>query len=55
MEVSTVTSLGGLLFIVAIGALIYFAMEKGGGSCSSGPDHDKDQGGDNEHPKGGCC
>ena len=44
-------SLGSLLFIVAIGALIYFAMEKGGGG---GHNEDKEQGTD-EHPRGGCC
>jgi hypothetical protein len=49
MEVNTMMSLGSLLFIVAIGALIYFAMEKGGGH-----NEDKEQGTD-EQPRGGCC
>ena len=48
-------SLGSLLLIVAIGALIYFAMKKGCGCCGGGGhNEDKEQGTD-EQPRGGCC
>jgi hypothetical protein len=59
------TSLGSLLWIVAIGALGYFMMQKGGGCCGSshdkGPRSDKKelgdhtQGNDKDQPRGGCC
>ncbi len=61
------TSLGSLLWIVGIGALIYFMVRKNGGCCSAGHDHDKghgadqkelgshSQGNDEEQHKGGCC
>jgi hypothetical protein len=55
------TSLGSLLWIVGIGALVYFMVQKGGG-CGGGG-HDKghgsngenSQGDDNKQPRGGCC
>ena len=61
------TSLGSLLWIVGIGALIYFMVRKNGGCCGAGHDHDKghgsnqkelgnhSQGSDEEQHKGGCC
>jgi len=56
------TSLGNLLWIVGIGALVYFMMRKGGGCCGGGHDVDKDHepnkkelGSDKEQPRGGCC
>ena len=51
MEANAMTPFEIILLIVAIGAYLYFMMYKGGSH-----DHGKDQGGgDNEHPKGGCC
>jgi hypothetical protein len=55
------TSLGSLLWIVGIGALVYFMVQKGGGFGGGG--HDKghgsngenSQGDDNKQPRGGCC
>ncbi len=59
------TSLGSLLWIVGIGALIYFMVQKGGGCC--GGSHDEDhgphkkelgdhtQGNGKDQPRGGCC
>jgi hypothetical protein len=58
MEVITMTGAGSLLWIIAIGALVYFMMKKGGGCCGGGGghDHNKDQDEVNkEQPKGGCC
>ena len=49
------TSLGGLFLIIAIGALAYFMMQKRGGCCGGGHDHDKDQNDDKDQPRGGCC
>jgi hypothetical protein len=49
------TSIGSLLWIIAIGALVYFMMRKGGGCSGSGQGHDKDHQADNEQPRGGCC
>ncbi len=60
-------SFGSLLWIVAIGALVYFMMHKNGGCCGGEHDHDKthgpnkkeledhSQGNNKEHPRGGCC
>ena len=49
------TSIGGLLWIIAIGAPVYFMMRKGGGCCGSGHSQDKGHEADNEQPRGGCC
>ena len=49
------TSIGSLLWIVGIGALVFFMMRKGGGCCGGGDGHDKTPGNDKEQPKGGCC
>jgi hypothetical protein len=49
------TGAGSILWIIAIGALVYFMMRKGGGCCGSGHGHDKDHQTDNEQPRGGCC
>jgi len=49
------TSLGSLLWIIAIGAIAYFMMQKGGGCCGGDHDHDKGHGSDKEQPRGGCC
>ena len=48
------TGAGSILWIIAIGALVYFMIRRGGG-CGS--DHGKDEGYDvnNDQPKGGCC
>jgi hypothetical protein len=58
-------SLGTLLWVIAIGALLFFMMRKGGGCC--GGSHDEDQkvkrkelshrnyGDSKEKPRGGCC
>jgi hypothetical protein len=55
MEVITMTGFGSLLWIIAIGALVYFMMKKGGGCCGGGHDHDKDHETNKDQPKGGCC
>ena len=61
------TSLGSLLWIVGIGALIYFMVQKNGSCCGGGHGHDKghvsdqkelgnhSQDNDEEQHKGGCC
>ena len=57
------TSLGSLLWIVGIGALVYFMMRKRGGCCGGVGGHeshknemdDRSQDNDNGHPRGGCC
>ena len=59
------TSLGSLLWIVGIGALIYFMVQKGGGCCGSGHNDghgsnkkelgDHSQENDKKQPRGGCC
>lgn len=54
------TSLGSILTIVAIGALVYFMMHKGGGCCGGGHDEGHGSNGDHSHgddkqPRGGCC
>ena len=58
-------SLGSLLWIVGIGALVYFMVQKGGGCCGGGHDEDhgshkneldnQSQDNDKGHPRGGCC
>ena len=60
------TSLGSLLWIVAIGAVFFMMTRKGGGGCCGGG-HDEghgspkkelgdhSQGNDEEQPRGGCC
>jgi hypothetical protein len=40
------TSIGSLLWIVAIGAVFFIMTRKGGGCCGGGHDHDKDSGSD---------
>ena len=59
------TSLGSLLWIVAIGAVFFMITRKGGGCCGGGHDEghgsntkelgDHSQGNDEEQPRGGCC
>jgi hypothetical protein len=59
------TSLGSLLWIVGIGVLVYFMVQKGGGCCGGGHNDsheshkkelgDHNQGDDKEQPRGGCC
>jgi hypothetical protein len=53
MEVVIMTGALSILWILAIGALVYFMIWKGGDDCDSCHDHDqttnKDQTG------GGCC
>jgi hypothetical protein len=58
------TSLGSLLWIVAIGAVFFMMTRKGGGCCGGGHDKghgspkeldDHSQGDGKEQPKGGCC
>lgn len=61
------TSLGSLLWIVAIGAIFFMMTRKGGGCCGSGHDRNRDygsdmkelgdhtQGNDKDQPRGGCC
>jgi hypothetical protein len=53
-------SLGNLLWVIAIGALLFFMMRKGGGCCGGG--HNDEQGPttrnklvDHKNHKGGCC
>ena len=57
------TSLGNLLLIVGIGALVVFMMRKGGGCCGGGHKDDgynkkelggHNQGDDKNQPRG-CC
>jgi hypothetical protein len=47
------TGAGNILLILAIGALWYFMIRKGGGSCGSSHDHDHRS--DNDQTGGGCC
>ncbi len=58
------TSLGSLLWIVAIGAVFFMMTRKGGGCCGGGHEKghgspkelgDHSQGNDEEQPRGGCC
>ena len=59
------TSLGSLLWIVAIGAIFFMMTRKGGGCCGGGhnksPGSDKKELGDHtqgngkDQPRGGCC
>ena len=61
------TSVGSLLWIVALGAFFFFMMRKGGGCCGGGHDRNRDyesnmkELGDHTHsndkdkPRGGCC
>ena len=49
------TGAGSILWILAIGALVFFMVRKGGGCCGSGHDHDHDKGTDKEQTNGGCC
>ena len=55
------TSLGSLLWIVAIGAVFFMITRKGGGCCGGGHGSQKkelgdhSQGNDEEQPRGGCC
>ena len=54
------TSLGSLLWIVAIGAVFFMMTRKGGGCCGGGHDKghgspDHSQGNDENQPRGGCC
>jgi hypothetical protein len=49
------TGFGGLLWILAIGALVVFMMRRGGGCCGSGHDHDHDHGTDKKQSRTGCC
>ena len=46
---------GSLLWIIAIGALVYFMMKKGGGCCGGGHGQDKDHETSKDQPRGGCC
>jgi hypothetical protein len=55
MDVTRMASFGSLLWIVAIGALVYFMMKKGGSCCGGGHDHDKGHQTNKDQPKGGCC
>jgi hypothetical protein len=56
-------SLGSLLWIVGIGALVFFMMRKRGGCCGGVGGHeshkiemdDRSQDNDKENPRGGCC
>ena len=45
---------GSLLWIIAIGALVYFLMRKGGGCCG-GHDQGHNHKTNKERPRGGCC
>lgn len=49
------TGAGNILLILAIGALWYFMIRKGGGNCGSSHDHDHDHRSDNDQTGGGCC
>ncbi|MBW1894831.1 MAG: hypothetical protein JRI91_14225 [Deltaproteobacteria bacterium] len=58
------TSIGSLLWIVAIGALFFMMTRKGGGGCGGGHDEGHgspkkelghSQGDDKNQHKGGCC
>ena len=52
------TGAGSLLWIIAIGALVFFMMKKGGRCCGGGGGHDHNKDHDEinkEQPKGGCC
>ncbi len=55
MEVITMTGFGSLLWIIVIGALVYFMVKKGGGCCGGSHDHNKDHEINKDQPKGGCC
>ena len=46
---------GGLFWIFAIGALVYFMLRKGGGCCGSDHGHDHDHGTDKKQSRTGCC
>jgi len=54
-KVNVMTGAGSLFGIIAIGALVYFMMRKGGGSCGVDHDHSHDHETDKEQPGGGCC
>ena len=47
------TGAGSILGILAIGALVYFMLRKGGGCCGGSQDNPHES--DNEQTKGGCC
>jgi hypothetical protein len=49
------TGFGSLLWIIAVGALVYFMMRKGGGSCGGGHDQSHDNQTNKNQPRGGCC
>jgi hypothetical protein len=49
------TGAGSLLWIIAIGVLVYFVMRKGGGCCGSTHDQNHDHETNKEQPRGGCC
>jgi hypothetical protein len=49
------TGFGSLLWIIAVGALVYFMMRKGGGCCGGGHDQGHDNQTNKNRPRGGCC
>jgi hypothetical protein len=49
------TGFGSLLWIIAVGALVYFMMRKGGGCCGGGHDQGHDNQTNKNQPRGGCC
>jgi hypothetical protein len=46
---------GSLIWILAIGALVFFMIRKGGWCCGSDHEHEHDHQANKDRPRGGCC
>lgn len=46
---------GSFLWIIAIVAIVYFLLRKGGYCCGDGHDQGLDNQTNKEQPRGGCC